>query len=85
MKVVMDKQQCQALACLIDIFDNMFFDDEEVQCFRFIKEIKDNGIDINSIDKDIREQMKGQLIEAFQWLDELNVNIEYKDDFFAFF
>ena len=38
MKIIMDEQQYQELEDLIGIFDGMFFDDEEVQCFKFIKD-----------------------------------------------
>ena len=49
MKIVMDEQQYQELEDLIGIFDRMFFDDEEVQCFKFIKDIVDREFDTDYI------------------------------------
>ena len=85
MKIVMDEQQYQELETLIGIFDGMFFDEEEVQCFCFIKEIVDNEYDTNSIQKERKKQMKKQMIEAFEWLECLNVNIIFKDEFLSCF
>lgn len=85
MKIVMDDQQYQELETLIGIFDEMFFDEEEVRCFCFIKEIVDNEYDINNIQKERKEQMQKQMIEAFEWLECLNVNIKFKNIFLSCF
>ena len=85
MKIVMDDQQYQELETLVDIFDEMFFDEEEVRCFCFIKEIVDNGYDINNIQKERKEQMQKQMIEAFEWLECLNVNLIFKNKFLSCF
>lgn len=50
MKIVMDEQQYQELENLIGIFDGMFLDEEEVQCFYFLKEIVDKEYDINNME-----------------------------------
>lgn len=85
MKIIMDEQQYQELETLIDTFEGMFFDDEEVQCFRFIKVIVDDGLDTENIEKERKEFMKRQLIESFEWLKSLNVNIKHKDEFLSCF
>ena len=81
MKIVMDEQQYQELEDLIGIFDGMFFDDEEVQCFKFIKDIVDREFDTDYINKERKELMGKQLNESFEWLESLNVNIKNKDKF----
>ena len=48
----MDEQQYQELQDLIDIFKGMVFDEEEVQCFSFIKDIVDEKYDINNIPRE---------------------------------
>lgn len=81
MKIVMDELQYQELEILVDTFEGMFFDDEEVQCFDFIKAIVDDELDTENIEKEKKELMKKQLIESFEWLKSLNVNIKYKNIF----
>lgn len=81
----MDDQQYQELETLMGIFDGMFFDEEEVQCFCFIKEIVDNEYDIKIIQTEKREKMKKQMEEAFEWLECLNVNIKFKNKFLSCF
>ena len=76
MKIVMDEQQYQELEDLIGIFDGMFFDDEEVQCFKFIKDIVDSEFDTDYIKKERKELVGKQLNESFEWLESLNVNIK---------
>lgn len=85
MKIVMDEQQYQELDDLIDIFKDMFFDKEEVQCFSFIKEIVDSKYDTNNIPKEKKEKMQIQLMEAFEWVESLNGKIEYKNMFLSYF
>ena len=85
MKIVMDEQQYQELEDLIGIFDGMFFDDEEVQCFKFIKDIVDREFDTDYINKERKELMGKQLNESFEWLKSLNVNIKNKDKFLSCF
>ena len=81
----MDEQQYQELDDLIDIFKDMFFDKEEVQCFSFIKEIVDSRYDTDYIPKEKKEKMQIQLIEAFEWIESLNGNVEYKNVFLSCF
>lgn len=85
MKIVMDELQYQELEILIDTFEGMFFDDEEVQCFGFIKAIVDDELNTENIEKERKEFMKKQLIESFEWLKSLNVNIKHEDKFLACF
>lgn len=85
MKIVMDGQQYQELEDLIDIFEGMFFDGQEVQCFTFIKEIADRKYDTNNIPKEKKEKMQKQLMEAFDWVESLNGRIEYKNIFLSYF
>ena len=85
MKIVMDEQQYQELEDLIGIFDGMFFDDEEVQCFKFIKDIVDSEFDTDYIKKERKELVGKQLNESFDWLEILNVNIKNKDKFLSCF
>lgn len=63
----------------------MFFDEEEVQCFYFLKEIVDNEYDINNMETERKKQMRRQLMEAFEWLESLNVKIKFKDKFLTYF
>ena len=85
MKIVMDEQQYQELEDLIDIFDGMFFDDVEVQCFKFIKEIVNIEFDTDYIKKEKKELLEKQLHESFEWLESLNVNIKNKDKLLSCF
>lgn len=85
MKIVMDEQQYQELEDLIGIFDGMFFDDEEVQCFKFIKDIVDREFDTDHINKERKELVGKQLHESFEWLESLNINIKNKDKFLSCF
>ncbi len=85
MKIVMDEQQYQELEDLIDIFDGMFFDDVEVQCFKFIKEIVNSEFDTDYIKKEKKELLEKQLHESFEWLESLNVNIKNKDKLLSCF
>lgn len=85
MKIVMDEQQYQELKHQIGIFDGMFFDEEEVQCFYFLKEIVDNEYDINNMETERKKQMRRQLMEAFEWLESLNVKIKFKEKFLIYF
>lgn len=85
MKIVMDQQQYQELETLIDIFDGMFFDGEDVQCFRFLKNLVDNQLDVADVKKEEKERMKKQLKEALDWLASLNVRIKCKDEFISCF
>ena len=62
----------------------MSFDKEEVQCFSFIKDIVDREYDTNDILKEKKEKMYIQLIEAFEWLESLNVRIEFKKMFLSY-
>ncbi len=84
MRIIMDKQQYQELEDLIEIFKGMSFDKEEVQCISFIKDIVDREYDTNDILKEKKEKMYIQLIEAFEWLESLNVRIEYKNMFLSY-
>ena len=84
MRIIMDKQQYQELEDLIEIFKGMSFDKEEVQCFSFIKDIVDREYDTNDILRKKKEKMYIQLIEAFEWLESLNVRIEYKNMFLSY-
>ena len=84
MRIIMDKQQYQELEDLIEIFKGMSFDKEEVQCFAFIKDIVDREYDTNDILKEKKEKMYIQLIETFEWLESLNVRIEYKNMFLSY-
>ena len=81
----MDEQQYQELEDLIDIFDGMFFDDVEVQCFKFIKEIVNSEFDTDYIKKEKKELLEKQLHESFEWLESLNVNIKNKDKLLSCF
>ncbi len=83
MKIVMDEQQYQELEDLIGIFDGMFFDDEEVQCFKFIKDIVDREFDTDHINKERKELVGKQLHESFEWLESLNINIKNKPELFT--
>lgn len=85
MKIVMDEQQYQELEDLLGIFDGMLLDDEEVQCFEFIKEIVDSGFDTDYIEKEKKEFVVKQLNESFGWLESLNVNIKNKNKFLSYF
>ena len=85
MKIEMDEQQYQELEDLIDIFDGMFFDDVEVQCFKFIKEIVNSEFDTDYIKKEKKELLEKQLHESFEWLESLNVNIKNKDKLLSCF
>ena len=66
------------------LFRSMSFDKEEVQCFSFIKDIVDREYDTNDILREKKEKMYIQLIEAFEWLESLNVRIEYKNMFLSY-
>ena len=81
----MDEQQYQELEYLIEIFKGMFFDNEEVQCFSFIKDIVDREYDTNDIPEEKKEKIYIQLIEAFEWVESLNGKIEYKNMFLSYF
>lgn len=85
MKIVMDEQQYQELEDLIGIFDGMFFDDKEVQCFKLIKDIVDRKFDTDYINKERKELVRRQLSESFEWLESLNINIKNKDKFLSYF
>ncbi len=85
MKIVMDEQQYQELEDLIGIFDGMFFDDEEVQCFKFIKDIVDREFDTDYINVERKELVGKQLHKSFEWLESLNINIKNKDKFLSCF
>ena len=85
MKIVMDEQQYQELEDLIGIFDGMIFDDEEVQCFKFIKDIVDREFDTDYIKKEKKELLEKKLHESFEWLESLNVNIKNKDKLLSCF
>ena len=81
----MDEQQYKELQDLIDIFKGMVFDEEEVQCFSFIKDIVDEKYDINNIPREKKEEMHIQLLEAFEWVESLNGEIKYKNIFLSYF
>ena len=85
MKIIMDEEQYEELEALVDMFDGMFSNNEEVECFNFMKKIVDQGIDTDLIEKERKERMKKQLIESFEFLDALNGYTEYKDKYFSFF
>lgn len=85
MRIIIDEQQYQELEDLVDIFDGMFFDNEEVQCFRLIKEIVDNKFDTNNIERERKKIMEKQLRESIEWLKCLNVNIKNEDKFLSCF
>lgn len=79
MKIVLNEQQYQELEILIDIFDGMLFDGKEVVCFVSLKELIDQGSDIESLEEEKRMLIKEQLLESFEWLTSLNVDIKIKD------
>lgn len=85
MKIVMNEIQYKELEDLVEIFDGMFFEEDEMQCFDFIKRIVDNAVDTENINKETKKKIKKQLNEAFEWLGGLNVNIKYKDKLISYF
>lgn len=87
MKIVMHQPQYEELNDLVDIFEGCFFDGEAVQCFDFIKELVDKGHDTEDIPEEVREKMRVQMTEAFEWIEGLikgaSVKIEYKEKFLS--
>lgn len=83
MKIQLDDHGYQELETLIDIFNGMYFDDDEVQCFRIIKQIVDDNDDTDDIDKEEKEKIRYQLEEAYKWLESLNVDV--KDNYLSYF
>jgi hypothetical protein len=81
----MEEQQFEELENLAVIFEGCFSDGEKVQCFDFLKEIAENKYDMEKIPQDMKEKMRMQMIDAFEWLECLNVKIKYKDEFLAYF
>lgn len=85
MKSVMNEQQQEELENLIDIFDNMYFDGEKVQCFQLIKELSEGECDMGHITMEEKAKMQIQLIEAFEWLESLHARVEFKDEYLSYF
>ncbi|MDE7268699.1 MAG: hypothetical protein K2N89_14670 [Lachnospiraceae bacterium] len=94
MKIVMDKKQYEELEDLVEFFEGAFLTgdgliNEEVNCFEFIKKIVDSGDDTDNIPKEEQEKMQKQMIEVFDWIENIikgiHVKIEYKDQFLSYF
>ncbi|MFG6367570.1 MAG: hypothetical protein K1W16_03940 [Lachnospiraceae bacterium] len=86
MKIIIDKQQYEELEELAYIFEIVRFSEEEkVQCFDFMKEIVDSGYDIKNIPKEVKEKMRIQMIDAFEWIESLPFKVKYKDEFLSYF
>ena len=85
MKIVMNKEMKEELDDLLDIFDGCFVNNEEVKCFKLIKKISDEGIDLESISKEAKGAVYKQLRESFNWLKEFNVRSNYSEKFLSYF
>ena len=59
----------QGMFGLLVIFEGCFSDGEKVQCFDFLKEIAENKYDMEKIPQDMKEKMRMQMIDAFEWLE----------------
>lgn len=82
----MDEQQYEELEDLVYIFEIVRFSEEEkVQCFDFIKEIIDSEYDTKNIPKKVKEKMRIQMIDAFEWIESLHIKVKYKDKFLSYF
>lgn len=73
MKIELNAEEYQELQNLIEIFESMFFDGKEVFAFAKIKEFVDQGTDINEVDKAVKEEIKWQLEEGFDWVESFQV------------
>ena len=79
----MDDQQYEELEDLVYIFKTVrFLEEEKVQ---FIKEIIDSEYDTKNISKKVKEKMRIQMIEAFEWIESLHIKPKYKDKFLSYF
>ncbi len=83
---ITDDQQYEELEDLVYIFKTVrFLEEEKVQCFNFIKEIIDSEYDTKNISKKVKEKMRIQMIEAFEWIESLHIKPKYKDKFLSYF
>lgn len=79
MKIELSAEEYQELEGLVEGFEGMFFNEEEVKCFEIIKKIVDERGDIDSLEEDIKKKLKWQLKESFEWLESFNVYIICKE------
>ena len=82
MKISLDTNERSELDSLIEIFNDVLINGEEVSCFNLIKKMVENDVEIDPIQ---RKKMLDQLKGCFDWLDSLNVKISCKEKLIACF
>lgn len=85
MTIEFNEDMYKELLDYIDIFDGCYVENIEVQCFQLIKGFIDNNIDLDYVSLEKINLIKKQLEESFKWLDEINIKINYRDDFMSYF